>query len=101
MRITSGFDLKTLKATASAPLTPQQIVPIELTSAAIDKALGHHAPISGINVSTPSGWFATRPSGTENIYNIDAESFRNVAPCSVCSHRQGSVDAAPKPKEPS
>ena len=84
MRITSEFGLKTLKATASAPLTPKQMVPIELTGAAItsaiDKALGHHAPIGGINVSTQSGWFGTRPSGTENIYKIDAESFSNVAP---------------------
>ena len=34
------------------------------------------APIGGLKVMTESGWFAARPSGTENIYKIYAESFR-------------------------
>jgi phosphoglucomutase len=43
-----------------------------------------HAPhngaaIGGVKVSTASGWFAARPSGTENIYKIYAESFRGAA----------------------
>jgi phosphoglucomutase len=43
------------------------------------KALGNGAPIGGLKVITASGWFATRPSGTEDIYKIYAESFRGTA----------------------
>jgi phosphoglucomutase len=39
-------------------------------------APGNGAPIGGIKVIASSGWFAARPSGTENIYKIYAESFR-------------------------
>jgi phosphoglucomutase len=39
------------------------------------KAPGNDAPIGGLKVTTASGWFAARPSGTENIYKIYAESF--------------------------
>lgn len=42
----------------------------------IDRAPGNDAPIGGLKVITKSGWFAARPSGTENIYKIYAESFR-------------------------
>jgi phosphoglucomutase len=42
----------------------------------IDHAPGDDAPIGGIKVSAASGWFAARPSGTEDIYKIYAESFR-------------------------
>ena len=34
-------------------------------------------PIGGVKVTSRSGWFAARPSGTENIYKIYAESFRD------------------------
>jgi phosphoglucomutase len=36
------------------------------------------APIGGLKVSTASGWFAARPSGTEEVYKLYAESFRGV-----------------------
>jgi phosphoglucomutase len=42
----------------------------------LDRAPGNHAPIGGIKVVTASGWFAARPSGTEDIYKIYGESFR-------------------------
>ncbi len=42
----------------------------------ITKAPGNNAPLGGIKVSTASGWFAARPSGTENIYKIYGESFK-------------------------
>ena len=42
----------------------------------IDRAPGNHVSIGGIKVITASGWFAARPSGTEDIYKIYAESFR-------------------------
>jgi phosphoglucomutase len=42
----------------------------------LDRAPGNGAPIGGIKVSTANGWFAARPSGTEDVYKIYAESFR-------------------------
>jgi phosphoglucomutase len=48
--------------------------PIE---AKLTKAPGNGASIGGLKVVAPSGWFAARPSGTENIYKIYAESFRD------------------------
>jgi phosphoglucomutase len=47
--------------------------------AKLTKAPGNHAPIGGLKVVARSGWFAARPSGTENIYKIYAESFKNVS----------------------
>ena len=62
-----------------AALTPQQITSTELASEPIESILSHAPgngePIGGIKVNTASGWFAARPSGTENIYKIYAESF--------------------------
>jgi phosphoglucomutase len=45
--------------------------------AKLTKAPGNHAPIGGLKVVARSGWFAARPSGTENIYKIYAESFKD------------------------
>jgi phosphoglucomutase len=45
----------------------------------LTKAPGNSAPIGGLKVITNSGWFAARPSGTENIYKIYAESFKDRA----------------------
>ena len=42
----------------------------------LDRAPGNDAPIGGLKVVTKSGWFAARPSGTEDMYKIYAESFR-------------------------
>ena len=39
---------------------------------------GNGAPIGGLKVTSESGWFAARPSGTENVYKIYAESFRGA-----------------------
>ena len=65
-----------------AKLSPQQIRITELAGEPIDKVLdrapGNDAPIGGIKVIAASGWFAARPSGTEDIYKIYAESFRGV-----------------------
>jgi phosphoglucomutase len=43
----------------------------------LDHAPGNNAPIGGVKVTAASGWFAARPSGTEDIYKIYAESFRD------------------------
>ena len=47
--------------------------------AKLTRAPGNNAPIGGLKVVTDSGWFAARPSGTENIYKIYAESFKDQA----------------------
>ena len=63
-----------------AQLSPQQVTITELAGEPIDRVLdrapGNDAPIGGIKVIVASGWFAARPSGTEDIYKIYAESFR-------------------------
>jgi phosphoglucomutase len=47
--------------------------------AKLTRAPGNNAPINGLKVVTENGWFAARPSGTENIYKIYAESFKGAA----------------------
>ena len=47
--------------------------------ARLTTAPGNNAPIGGLKIATANGWFAARPSGTENIYKIYAESFRDAA----------------------
>jgi phosphoglucomutase len=60
-------------------LTPQAVKATTLAGDAITAKLtnapGNNAPIGGLKVETKNGWFAARPSGTENIYKIYAESF--------------------------
>jgi phosphoglucomutase len=59
----------------------------------IDHAPGNDAPIGGIKVSAASGWFAARPSGTEDIYKIYAESFRGPEPLrQILKEAQHTVD---------
>ena len=65
-----------------AKLSPQQVKIKELAGekiqAVITHAPGNGAPIGGLKVVAESGWFAARPSGTEDIYKIYAESFRGA-----------------------
>ncbi len=51
----------------------------EAITAKLTRAPGNNAAIGGLKVVTENGWFAARPSGTENIYKIYAESFRDAA----------------------
>jgi phosphoglucomutase len=64
-----------------AKLTPDVVKESELAgepiTAKLTKAPGNDAPIGGLKVVAESGWFAARPSGTENIYKIYAESFKS------------------------
>jgi len=61
----------------------------------LDKAPGNGQPIGGLKVVTANGWFAARPSGTEDIYKIYAESFRDEAHLrQLLWEAQGLVDAA-------
>ncbi len=63
-------------------LSPRQVKLAELAGekiqAVLTRAPGNDAPIGGLKVVTGNGWFAARPSGTENIYKIYAESFRGA-----------------------
>jgi phosphoglucomutase len=51
----------------------------EKITAVLDRAPANNAPIGGIKVVTEGGWFAARPSGTESLYKVYAESFRSEA----------------------
>ena len=77
-----------------APATPEQKARLQKLSpeavkesklagepitAKLTRAPGNNAPIGGLKVVAASGWFAARPSGTENIYKIYAESFKDQA----------------------
>ncbi|HZZ57360.1 MAG TPA: phosphoglucomutase (alpha-D-glucose-1,6-bisphosphate-dependent) [Opitutaceae bacterium] len=65
-----------------ARLAPEQVRTAELGGEKIERILtrapANGAPIGGIKVVAPSGWFAARPSGTEDIYKIYAESFQGA-----------------------
>lgn len=62
-------------------LSPDAVHAAELAgdpiTAKLTKAPGNNAPIGGLKVITNGGWFAARPSGTENIFKMYAESFRS------------------------
>jgi phosphoglucomutase len=62
-------------------LAPEAVKDAELAGepilAKLTRAPGNQAPIGGLKVVAASGWFAARPSGTENIYKVYAESFRD------------------------
>jgi phosphoglucomutase len=64
-------------------LTPDAVKESDLAgepiTAKLTRAPGNDAPIGGLKVVAESGWFAARPSGTENIYKIYAESFKSQA----------------------
>jgi phosphoglucomutase len=64
-------------------LTPEAVTESRLggepITAKLTRAPGNNAPIGGLKVVAASGWFAARPSGTENVYKIYAESFRDQA----------------------
>ena len=61
-------------------LSPEQVRCTQLGGEPVQRILsrapGNHAPIGGVKVVAEGGWFAARPSGTEDIYKIYAESFR-------------------------
>jgi len=85
--------------TKLAKLSPQEIRITQLAGEKIesilDRAPGNDAPIGGIKVVTASGWFAARPSGTEAVYKIYAESFRSDEHLrEILREAHGIVDAA-------
>ena len=66
---------KKLKALSPAAVTAAELAG-EAITAKLTKAPGNGADIGGLKVTTDSGWFAARPSGTEDVYKIYAESFQ-------------------------
>jgi phosphoglucomutase len=94
-----------------AKLSPQQVKLTELAGEKIKTILthapGNGAPIGGLKVVAKSGWFAARPSGTENIYKIYAESFQGTEHLyRILAEAQTIINAAlaaspPKPVIPS
>jgi phosphoglucomutase len=80
-------------------LDRQQVRITELCGEPIDQILthapGNNAPIGGVKVTSAGGWFAARPSGTEDIYKIYAESFRDAGHLDrLIAEAQRIVDAA-------
>jgi phosphoglucomutase len=75
-----------------AKLSPEAVKETKLAgepiTAKLTRAPGNGAPIGGLKVITQGGWFAARPSGTENIYKIYAESLRGA------DHLQGILKEA-------
>ena len=93
-----------------APATPEQKAKLERLSpgavkeanlagepiaAKLTRAPGNNAPVGGLKVAASSGWFAARPSGTEAVYKIYAESFKDEAHLeAILSEAQAMVDNA-------
>jgi len=84
---------------AFSNLVPEKVLTAELGGepihAKLTNAPGNDAPIGGLKVVAENSWFAARPSGTENIYKIYAESFRGQQHLqSVLDEAKAIVDAA-------
>jgi phosphoglucomutase len=79
----------------SAEAVKEESLAGEPITAKLTRAPGNDAPIDGLKIVTRSGWFAARPSGTENIYKIYAESFTSAAHLdALVGEAQALVDAA-------
>ena len=83
---------------ALARLTPQQVTASQLAgekiTAALTTAPGNGAPIGGLKVISASGWFAARPSGTEDVYKLYAESFRGPGHLAAIQEEAQAIIAA-------
>ena len=85
---------KALAALAPSSLGASQLAGEPIT-AVLTHAPANNEPIGGIKVSTEHGWFAARPSGTEDIYKIYGESFLGPEHLAlILSQAQGIVDQA-------
>jgi phosphoglucomutase len=71
-------DQKAKLAKLSAAQVTARDLAGEPITAILTEAPGNHAPIGGLKVTTEDGWFAARPSGTEDVYKIYAESFKGA-----------------------
>jgi phosphoglucomutase len=81
-----------------AKLSPDQVTAKELDgdpiTAVLTTAPGNGAPIGGLKVATETGWFAARPSGTEDVYKIYAESFKGPEHLAVIQEEARAVVSA-------
>jgi phosphoglucomutase len=79
-------------------LSPEQVTADELAgekiTAKLTTAPGNGAAIGGLKVTTASGWFAARPSGTEDVYKLYAESFRGAGHLAVIQEEAQAIVAA-------
>jgi phosphoglucomutase len=79
-------------------LSPESLVATELAGEPITEVLTaapSGAPLGGVKVVTESGWFAARPSGTEDVYKLYAESFKGAQHLEqILEEAQGVVDSA-------
>jgi phosphoglucomutase len=83
-----------LKKLSEADVEAAELAGEPITSIMVN-APGNRAPIGGLKVETKNGWFAARPSGTEDIYKIYAESFRDESHIEqIMSDAQSIVDGA-------
>ena len=73
--VPASSDQKTKLAKLSPEAVEESNLAGERITARLTRAPGNAAPIGGLKVVAASGWFAARPSGTENLYKIYAESF--------------------------
>jgi phosphoglucomutase len=85
--------------TRLAALTPHEVHCTALAGDTVERIIneapGNHAPLGGVQVIAATGWFAARPSGTEAVYKIYAESFRGQAHLGrIVEEAQAIVDAA-------
>ncbi len=99
-----AYDRVEASATAAQKKRLAQLTPDEFESTTLagepitsiaSKAPGNDAAIGGVKVSSESGWFVARPSGTEDIYRIYAESFRGKGALgAIVKEAQETVDMA-------
>jgi phosphoglucomutase len=75
--VANGKQRKVLEALSPEAIKARSMAGEEI-KAVLTKAPGNGASIGGLKVVTENGWFAARPSGTEEIYKIYAESFKGV-----------------------
>ena len=75
----AGPEQKAKLSRLSAASVKESQLAGERITAKLTNAPGNDAPIGGLKVVAENGWFAARPSGTENLYKIYAESFRDEA----------------------
>lgn len=75
----ASFEQKQVLAQLTPEMVTAQTLAGDPITARLTHAPGNQAPIGGLKVTTANGWFAARPSGTEDIYKIYTESFKDRA----------------------
>jgi phosphoglucomutase len=88
--VPASLDQKAMLAKLSPEAVEESALAGEPITARLTRAPGNDAPVGGLKVVTASGWFAARPSGTENLYKIYAESLKSQ------EHLKAMVDEARK-----